>query len=121
MYVEQEQSLRKGHDLPEAILQNVISIYEELESLEKIDRYKHQSKVQMEFEKVLSSIQFRIAGKLWWDSDCTQQVTGRLENEKSVAKLRVIEEARFQMKKLEEEKQAAIRHLKVIDAFSQVL
>jgi hypothetical protein len=38
---------------------------------------------------------------------------GRLENEMSVAKLRVIEEARFEVKKLEEEKQATIRHLKV--------
>jgi hypothetical protein len=33
--------------------------------------------------------------------------------EMSVAKLRAIEEARFQMKKLKEEKQAAMRHLKV--------
>ncbi len=41
------------------------------------------------------------------------QVKVRLENGMSIAKRRVIEEARFQMKKLEEEKQAAIRNLKV--------
>ncbi len=60
MFVEQEQSLQRGHELPEAILRNVVSIYEELECLEKIDRQKHQSKVHLEFEKVFSSSQFRI-------------------------------------------------------------
>ena len=60
MYIEQEQSLRKGHELPEAILRNVISIHEELENLEKLYQHRHQSKVQVEFEKVISSTQFRL-------------------------------------------------------------
>ena len=53
MYIEQEQSLRKGHELPKAILQNVISTYDELECLEKSDMKKHQSKVQKDCEQVL--------------------------------------------------------------------
>ena len=52
MFTEQEQTLPKGHELPEAILRNVLSAYEELSVLEQSDRRKHHHNVMRDYQKV---------------------------------------------------------------------
>ena len=52
MFAEQERNLKKGHDLPDAILRNVLEIHEELQAVEQSDRRMHAEKVKLDYETV---------------------------------------------------------------------
>jgi hypothetical protein len=52
MFTEQERTLGRGHELPDAILRNVIDIHEELHLVEEFDHQSHADKVKTEYETV---------------------------------------------------------------------